>query len=432
MEEKKPDALVVCSTLNQITNYLVIKEYMPEKVYNITFDEKARKKMNENIKIDDWDKQLKNLCKEKLKIDDSNIKDICLGESDFYNIEDIVDKIDGEIDENDKKTIYWHITGGQRLVAMAVAEFIKDRSQDKWVYMEGNIEKLLEYDNELKSKNVINYSNRDLDFKQAFDLTGFKYNDKLSSTNVLDINNKEINENLGKEQEFYNILYGIFCTDASFREQLLESNSEKTENERKEYITKAFKDLKEYNKKDSERLKNCKYDIYKSDEMKKSCPAGYIFEKIAGYKIYKALRNAKFKHNINQIAFSIKTQFDDRDDKVKKDDKDNKNKGYSIIDELDIALLSSTGKLINFECKTGGMEGDNAKSHNYTTYRLSGVFGMPILISPLLENERKHKEKIEKFGKQCGAIRSAERAELYVWTIDKIEENLKDLLRIRE
>lgn len=429
MQKKKPDTLVICSTLNQITNYLVIKEYMPEKVYNITFDEKARKKMNENIKIDDWDKQLKKVCKEKLGI--SDFTDITLEDGGFYNIGDIVDKIDDEIDKDDKRTIYWHITGGQRLVAMAVARFIKNRENDKWLYVEGNIEKLLVYDNKLKElEEEIDYGDEELTFKEAFNLTGFKYNDKLPSTNVLDID-KDINKDLQAEKNFYNVLYDMFIGNNSLRREFLESNSKPMKNDRKKYITKAFEDLKKYNKKDSERLKNCKYDIYKSDEMKKSCPAGYIFEKIAGYKIYEALRNAKFKHNINQIAFSIKTQFDDRDDKVKKDDKDNKNKGYSIIDELDIALLSSTGKLINFECKTGGMEGDNAKSHNYTTYRLSGVFGMPILISPLLDTEIDNK-KIEKFDKQWSAIGSAERAELYVWGIDKIEEKLEHLLRIRE
>lgn len=430
MEEKKPDALVICSTLNQITNYLVIKEYMPEKVYNITFNEKVHKIMNSNIKFDDWDEQLKKVCKEKLGI--SDFTDIILEDSGFYNIGDIVDKIDDEIDEDDKRTIYWDITGGQRLVAMAVAKFIKKRKNDKWLYIEGNIEELLVYDNKLEElEEEIDYGKEELTFKEVFNLTGFKCNDKLSSTNILDINNKKINEDLEKEQKFYNILYDIFCADTSFREQFLKSNSGKTENGRKEYIKETFENLKKYNKKDSERLKNCKYDIYKSDEMKKSCPAGYIFEKIAGYKIYKALRNVKFKHNINQIAFSIKTQFDDRDDKVEKGDKDNKNKGYSIIDELDIALLSSTGKLINFECKTGGMEGDNAKSHNYTTYRLSGAFGMPILISPLLKEEIDDK-KIEKFDKQWSAIGSAERAELYVWGIDEIEKKLEDLLRIRE
>ena len=153
----KPDALVICSTLNQITNYLVIKkfikEYGPLKIYNITFDKDARKKMNKNINIDDWDKQLKNSCKKKFKIDDCNITNICLGESDFYNIGDIVYKVMCEIDKFDienKKTIYWHITGGQRIIAMAAGEIIKERPQDKWIYMEGNVEKLLEYNNQLK------------------------------------------------------------------------------------------------------------------------------------------------------------------------------------------------------------------------------------------------------------------------------------------
>ena len=76
------------------------------------------------------------------------------------------------------------------------------------------------------------------------------------------------------------------------------------------------------------------------------------------------------------------------------------------------------------------MKGDNAKSHNYTTYRLSGVFGTPIVLSPLFREEWNEKSdgKNEELKKQLQAIRAAKAAEIEVWAIDEVGAKLEEYL----
>ena len=77
------------------------------------------------------------------------------------------------------------------------------------------------------------------------------------------------------------------------------------------------------------------------------------------------------------------------------------------------------------------MKGDNAKSHNYTTYRLSGVFGMPIFVSPLFDkevsDEGEYDNKIQ-LKTQKEAYMAATSAELTCIAIDKIDEEVKKLI----
>ncbi|MBD3840093.1 MAG: hypothetical protein IE878_06900, partial [Epsilonproteobacteria bacterium] len=113
------------------------------------------------------------------------------------------------------------------------------------------------------------------------------------------------------------------------------------------------------------------------------------------------------------------------------------------IDEFDIALLTKNGKFMIFECKSGGMKGDVAKSTKYSTYAVSGVYGKPILITPLLEDEiiairkKSHlsdnafeylKGDLYKTIRQ--AINSAVRANLDVWGLDNIKENLEKYIEL--
>lgn len=428
MEKNKPDILVICSTLNQITNYLAIKEYKGAEIYNITFDERIKEVLNPNIKNSDWDRQLKKTLRKDKKI--GEITDILLSEddSDFFCIQDILERIGDKITIGDERSIYWHITGGQRIIAMAAAEFIRGRKKDKLIYVEGSTEQILVYSNTLMLEEHYAYCDETLNFKTIFNLTGFNYNEKAESTKVLNMK-EECGDELKKEMRFYSSLYKIICgepqevleikTDGkcikrTFRDHLICSNkiknkNEDIKNEKQTYLLEVFQKLI---KKHSV-LKE--YNIMESKELKMSVPAGYIFEKLVAYKIHEVIKSEKY--NINEMALSIKPYFN------------TENTSNDTVDELDIAILSNAGKLYNFECKTGGMEGDNAKSHNYTTYRLSGVFGMPILISPLFETEITDKEKMKVFGNQAAAIRSAERAELEYWCIDTIEERMKKLLK---
>ncbi|OPJ62771.1 hypothetical protein [Clostridium oryzae] len=427
MAESKVKNLVICSTLNQITNYLVIRALKPERIFNITFSEDARRKMSDNIDNFQWDTWLK----DELKSLSLEINDIKLEDKEIYNLSTIKNRISSSIHKNNSdnnEPIYWHITGGQRLICLAIYDFVKRRNNDRLLYIDGNNEKLIENDN--KGKFITcdrSYADKELTFETALHLVGFNTAglDRSHIYKVAEAENLSTNTDFLKEHNYYQKLYEIIKDEmdteglkkGGFWEDVIKTNQLQTKDERCRKIRELFCML-ENNKTElkTSLLKSEKpYDIYNSEELNKGFPAGYIFEKVMSHKIFDIIKSDE---RIVQMQSSLKTEF-----------KDKKDKDYNfMVDELDIALLTKTGKLINFECKSGGMTGNNAKSHNYTTYRLSGVFGMPIVLSPLNEGEILKEESILQTQKQ--AVRAAKSAEIEVWPIDKIEDRLKKLLDI--
>lgn len=440
MQELKVKNLVICSTLNQITNYLVIEKCIPERIFNITFDDEAKKILNKNIKIKDWDDQLLSACKHLGYKKFTNIE---IGIEDIYATKDVLDKINDIVSEI-KEPIYWHITGGQRTIALAISQLqsYENRKNDKLLYVEGNTEKLVlsNINGSFQDCNI-SYGNPNLSIKKVFNLAGFKTREPKSTIIFKEKGKTNDTNQFKKEHEFYKELYSLMCPQnlqsiggitsidiMKFRNSLLESNiinnSGKSPNckndskERTEYVRGHFEILlKKYKS-----LSDIDYDILNSDEIRGAYPAGYIFEKITAHKIYDVIKN---NNKIVEMQSSIKTYFDD-ENKYKMNGKS------SIIDELDIVLLTDTGKLINFECKSGSMDGNNGKSHNYTTYRLAGVFGMPILLSPLYRKEKITENSCtsKDYENQIKSLRAAENAELDVWGIDEIEEELNKLLSV--
>lgn len=55
--------------------------------------------------------------------------------------------------------------------------------------------------------------------------------------------------------------------------------------------------------------------------------------------------------------------------------------------QLDLMLLLKSGQVVVFECKSGNMDSVNAKSREFTAYALSGVYGKPVLVVPLLSQD---------------------------------------------
>jgi len=80
------------------------------------------------------------------------------------------------------------------------------------------------------------------------------------------------------------------------------------------------------------------------------------------------------------------------------------------------------------------MHPDIAKSTKYSTYAISGVYGLPILITPLLKNEIPPSPDFKNLGNKYNTIKasvaSAKRAGLEVWGLDDIEKNLKKYIEL--
>jgi len=380
-ENFKDYVYVMVSTLNQMVNYIPLKHFEFKKIYNITISD------SEYADNEKWDKNLKDII-------DKNITDIEFKQKEISNIETIQKRLQEKLKE--EKKIFWNITGGQRPFILAINKIVKE--DDIVCYLEGNTNQMVSLKNNNEIKDIVSdydiEDSEDLNIEIALKLMGFEVKDTKTSHRNLVSNYDE------NEKKFYLEFLKKYIRDKKLRENLILLNRDK-EQVKKE-IKESLKDL-EYSKIDEELGKNKAF--------------GFILEKLAGYKI---LDLAKDK--IADMSLSEKINFSNDDEKV-----DN-----SHIDEFDIALLTKNGKFIIFECKSGGMSGDVAKSTKYSTYAISGVYGLPILITPLLQDEINNIDSLDEdtYGYIKSAVKSAKRAGLEVWGLDEIEEKLKKYIEL--
>lgn len=388
---------VMASTLNQMVNYipLVIKdEKMPvleEEIYNVTLikvTDGKKVKTEDNSK---WDKAFQEV------VGTGKVKDILIEQKDWLDTKKNLSRLK-ETFSKEAKPIFWNITGGQRPFLMAVLEFVKDRPQDVVAYLEGNTGKMGLSEG---INTTIDYKVEGLTLKTAFQLMGY------------DIRGGLLEDKTEDKQEDWVKLWKKYIEkeNAELRKAFIQSNK------------KAAKEEDAINKKEEGflKIKNCLKDegLYTLIESKKnkSYPFGYILEEMVV-----AVLRANFSGEIAEIGHSVKMEFLDE---TQNKDVDNKQ-----LDEFDVLLLTKTGQFLNFECKSGCMDGDVAKSTKYSTYAIAGVYGKPILITPLTKDEI---GKLDDLKEECynaitSAIRAAKRATLDVWGIDEIEERLNKKL----
>jgi len=402
---------VMISTLNQMVNYIPLK-YFKEKdkkfddIINITIEK------SDYVDNDKWDENLENILKkEGLPFNREDKKHIRIAQNDVNDIENTLDLLDTL---QDKPKIFWNITGGQRPFILAINQFIQEhkREQDYICYLEGNKSKMVILQNNEKIDNE-SYNLENLKISTALELMGFKINKEEEEKNYSD--DKNI-------QKFYNDFLALYLANKELREKLISLNKKDTNKDTTiGEIKKTLSGL------DSDLL-NKVFTYNEKDDKKQKKLFGYILESLAGYKIIEVA-----KDKIADINFSEKINH------LRKENRTNEKE----IDEFDIALLTKNGKFMIFECKSGGMSGDVAKSTKYSTYAVSGVYGKPILITPLLEKEieeiRKEshlkdssfeylKDDLYKTIRQ--AINSAIRAGLEVWGIDEIATKLEKYIEL--
>ena len=474
----KFDSMVICSTLNQMVNYIVIKEHdiNINNIYNIRPEEE-----NKKFNYKNWDENLKAIFKENF--DEDNVIKYCNNEiSNHKNIiKRLIKKFGGTIKDEkyplkDEK-ILWNITGGQRHFVMAITEYVYNhRPKDTIVYFEGNNEKMYYYIKNVESKEEYIHKNNsyEMTIPISLRLMGFEVSNKeldqvseyynflisnnkdefleiYTSKNISKIKNKnipDVYDQLDAEFKWYGNFYNIYYHSETLRKLLINSNRFK--NDSKTILDKIKEEIEGYQKEIENEINeedNIKFkDIFNEEGYKilnKSIGNhenvkifGYILERMTFYKVLQTLKNNKNSlDNIADIDISVKI----------KDDKCNEKSAKGLTDEFDILIVTKKGKVVMLECKSGGMTGDNAKSHNYSTYAVSGVYGTPILVCPVRETD--NIEKREKFDtkviisgkKACednndvyeyvrSARNAAIRANLTICYIDNIEENMKKLI----
>ncbi|KIM12160.1 MAG: hypothetical protein KU38_04450 [Sulfurovum sp. FS08-3] len=369
---------VVISTLNQVVNIIPYKIYRFNDVYNMTITDSPY------FKNEEFNKNLGLTFKDTLSF--TQLK--------MNSVSGIVEKLKGFFPKKENEKIFWNITGGQRPFILAISEFIKDRDDDVLCYLEGNSSTMTIMDKK-KSKEY-DYHQSYVNIKEALKLMGFEFR------------NIKTKEGKDDERNCYLKLYQLYIENQKLREEFIALN------ETTKALCRDFVNNSQF-KNDLEKINFCKNT---EDDFNQQYPFGYILEKLAFYQLEKEI-----KAKVESLVHSLKIIFSD--------EKKQKESGNKTNDEFDIAILTKNGKFIIFECKSGGMSGDVAKSTNYSTYAISGVYGKPILITPIMESEIKDINTLDKetYGKIKSAIKSAKRATLDVWGIDKIADNIIDYIK---
>lgn len=470
------DTYVMCSTLNQIVNYIPLK--LLEKhnnnedieIFNITMKNKAEEKsVFKRFDNKKWDENLKDVLdgediklnliynKENYIFMDRNKLNISkkinnkLGlEND--NEEDGIDDLKISCDDSDKdRTILWNLTGGQRSTIFAIQEYIrkKERFEDGIIYLEGNSNKIvygkLKDDSSFEYALVDeSYEIEDINLQKTFKLAGFEIRDYEGKINLLKETFKakkkdEKKPDKQKHYEFCKKLYKYYKDKNSEIGKCLVKNlpilnkkkdEAKNNITNKEKIDKLWQELEKANVKGiftEKEVKDILHEIKGGNQNK----FGYILEYMTLFSIIDILKNIDKENYFIELIHSAN---------VDKSSNFFQEKNTYELCEFDIVLLSKSGQVVFFECKSGTVNSDTGKARNYTAYAVGGVYGKPILITPLLTDDLNYINEVfrEHINVKDGvlskyepavfsAVRAAARANLEIWGIDEIEKRLKEL-----
>lgn len=366
-KELNIDTYVIISTQNQIVNYLpyVLYEKEIKTIYNITLSNSEKNK--------NWDQNLKSVLKK-------NITDITFNVGEYGNIDTVISKLKSVISLSPNAKILWNITGGQKAFLLAVNSFVNnERINDFIGYVEGNSSKFLIYQNgryfKEDTKNVLNQ----FSIASALNLMGFSQ-----------INPEQVDEKL---MPLYEEIYNKYISDNPFRVKL-----------------RSLKKVADLNSIDFG-INNCKEHFKTLKPDANQALLGKIFEEMVFYYLKKHL-----SQNLLEIAFSVKIKFFEE--------------RYDIpIDEFDTLILSTSGQLINVECKSGSTHKEDMKSHHYSTLVTSGIYGSPILATPLLQNEINSNDMRNNNTKELlKTVENAKRAGVIVVPIDKLLKIIESII----
>jgi len=139
-ENTYPKTMVICSTLNQMVNYIPINCFEPETIINLTIGKDKEK--DERNKA--WDENLKSQLKNNISFIDVPIN------IDNVLLDNLKDTIKEKIKDKEGESVLWNITGGQRYLTLAMYDIFKERGGEKekqngdyLCYLEGNTGEIL-------------------------------------------------------------------------------------------------------------------------------------------------------------------------------------------------------------------------------------------------------------------------------------------------
>ncbi|QUI23983.1 hypothetical protein HZI73_17515 [Vallitalea pronyensis] len=436
MGNKEDAIMVVCATLNQVVNYIGLEHYMDrytiKQIYMIT-EMASETSQNKVYKFDHatWNKNFKNEVK---KIHKGTIEKIGINQSN--SIESVIDSIERELQDVDEHTtILWNMTGGQRHVIFACEKYIENRlgvlhhatiegQNDRnhkniehkqcgrthiRFYLEGNYTRLYENNNYMKWESRPYQSA--LTLEQVLGLAGFKTRENNPRKNIL-------------LEEGWNDagLPSIDMIQALVKDYIKPQNKQL----RQELIQSLRKDKSKV----ASNINDLKLFEYKDDvnQRQKKKNFGHLLEYMTLYCIYEYIM-------ANNIAHFVDLRHSLNVNRYGSNEKTNNRNDYC---EFDIILMTKSRKLFIFECKAGSMPSSTGKGRQMTVYATSGVYGTPILVTPLLSQETdmldvssSTKNELDKdtYKYVAETTRAAKRIGLDIWFLDKIEENMDELIK---
>lgn len=403
----KFDTMVICSTMNQMVNYVAIMKHGIKKVYNITLASLNNKKGNITFDYNQWDKNLKAV----LEHYEIEVVDINLSTYELAYHDNIIQGLEkGNIIE---KNILWHISGGQRHISMAINQYVNTiRTNDVLVYFEGNKERFYYYksSNPFNRKQVEVVNEIDITINLALRLMGcdIKVEEVCKKQSNYCKAEDRVKEN--KALDFYDKLCQEFCSNSELQQIFIDSNTYEIRENGKTKLERLIDELRNSRGLKIEPIIMQKQLLSDHRDHSNGKVFGYIFEHMFFYRLLKEVyKFCKNQQIVADVGMNIK---------IKDDTKS------GIIDEFDVLLVTKWGKVIAFECKSGGMTGDNAKSHNYSSYKIAGVYGTPYLICPL-DEEAIGLGKYEHIKK---ARKSATRANLRIYELSNIQHLVEEIM----
>lgn len=422
---KRCDTYVMCSTLNQMVNYLPLQYILKKKnekineIYSLTYEESAK---NMRFLNEDWNDYFKIVLQEEHN--EIEFKEIKLTRK--FDLKRDIKAIKGI--QNGSKHIIWNLTGGQRSVIFSIKSYLESvynemeensasPIENTILYLEGNTQKMiagiyLKGEGWQYEQLDEFYGDENLSLKKAFALMGYHIADKLTTIDYTSDKPETEEEFLEIIRECRNFYEKEYKVNNSVREKLISSN--KQNDKQKEDLKIILEEIKfnnEIAKKISDKIGNQKN------------PFGYLLEYIA-FGIINWEIEDKFKgKGVKSLSHNVKISHKSKTGSIAY--------GRDNFCEFDIVLLMQTGQMVVFECKSGTMESNNAKAREYTTYAIGGVYGKPVLITPLDKDEVKNIKHIKKSNDTYKyiyeAIGAAERANLEIYGLDEIGKKIEQL-----
>lgn len=413
----------IISTLNQMVNYLplLLFDFKQPKMYLTLGDSELNMAFDRNLietckglgRDNNGDRFA--MPEEDIKIGDVN---------DVSNIQAALSK------KSNGKKVLWNITGGQRPFVMAIFELLKapERKDDLVIYLEGNSGKpvFLETRNNKLEKvpsNIHGLESYQIESNQswltipiALQLMGFNDGKKGAVDYTSWLNSAKDDE----AKPYLSLRDKIFKNE-HLQKKLLALNKENVPHgfRTKEVLNdpkEAHQYFSELDQEELALLLKHKDQYY---------PFGHLLEELFAHAIFKVA-----KGHIADMGVNIRLRYDD--------EKADEEAGKKQIDELDIAILTKTGQFAVFEAKSGDMESDVAKSTKYTTYAIAGVYGKPILLTPLLKDQIMILDDLNTdpiYKASASAVRAARRAQLPIIALDGAGDDdfnaaIKELLHL--